>query len=120
MITIRRFEDLEVWKKAREITHLVYSVTRAKEFSQDWELRGQMRESSVSMMANIAEGFSRNSDKEFVRFLFIAKGSAAELQSHCYVALDENYIPQKTFNLLYEKIDHACRMASNLIKHLSQ
>ena len=120
MSTIRRFEDLEIWKKARELTSFVYSATRTVEFYRDRELRGQMRESSVSMMSNIAEGFCRNSDKEFIRFLFIAKSSGAELQSHSYVALDQKYITKQTFDILYESIDHVCRMASNLIKHLSQ
>ena len=70
-------------------------------------------------MANIAEGFSRKSDKEFSQFLFIAKSSAAELQSHAYVALDQGYIEEADFERLYDDLDHTSRMVSNLIKHLA-
>jgi four helix bundle protein len=69
-------------------------------------------------MANIAEGFSRKSNKEFSHFLFIAKSSAAELQSHAYVALDQGYIDKSDFSALYDSLDHSSRMISNLIKHL--
>jgi four helix bundle protein len=69
-------------------------------------------------MANIAEGFSRQSRKEFIQFLFIAKGSAAEIQSHMYVALDLTYIDQETFNVIYERADKVSRMLSNFIKYL--
>ena len=77
-----------------------------------------MRRASVSVMANIAEGFSRKSDKEFSQFLFIAKSSAAELQSHA-VALDQGYISELDFRKLHEGIDYSSRMLSNLIKHLA-
>jgi four helix bundle protein len=70
-------------------------------------------------MANVAEGFSRKSDKEFSQFLFIAKSSAAELQSHVYVALDQGYIEEADFERLYDDLDHTSRMVSNLIKHLA-
>jgi four helix bundle protein len=70
-------------------------------------------------MANVAEGFSRKSDKEFGQFLFIAKSSAAELQSHAYVAFDQGYISESDFKQLYDNLDHTSRMISNLIKHLT-
>lgn len=70
-------------------------------------------------MANIAEGFSRRGDKEFGQFLFIAKGSASELQSHAYIALDQGYVEKADFEVLYENLDHIARMLSRLIKHLS-
>ena len=113
---IRQFEELAVWKKARELTRLIYHVTG--DFRQDPYLKNQMRAAAVSLMSNIAEGFNRNSDREFVRFLFIAKSSAAEIQSQCYVALDQKYLPQIGFDRLYEVLDHESRMISNLIKHL--
>ena len=87
---------------------------------------GWMSKSKISkpdtppLMANIAEGFSRKSDKEFGQFLFIAKSSVADLQSHAYVALDQKFISEPEFKLLYAVIDHECRMVSNLIKHLSR
>ena len=120
MRTIRRFEELKVWKKARELAALVYTLTRSENFREDMNLSNQMRDCCVSVMANVAEGFSRNSDKEFRRFLFIAKGSGAELQSHSYVALDQKYLNLKDFEKLYENADHTCRMLSNLIKYLSK
>ena len=77
-----------------------------------------MRRAGVSIMANIAEGFSRKGDKEFGQFLFVAKSSAAEVQSHAYVALDQGYMTDTDFKGLYESLDHVSRMLSNLIKHL--
>lgn len=116
---ILRFEDLEVWQRARELTKSVYQLTARSEFSKDYGLRDQMRRASVSIMANIAEGFSRRGDKEFGQYLFIAKGSASELQSHAYVALDRGYVDRADFEGLYENLDHIARMLSKLIKHLS-
>lgn len=115
---ILRFEDLEVWQHARELTKSVYMLTARSEFSKDYGLWDQMRRASVSIMANIAEGFSRKGDKEFGQFIFVAKSSAAELQSHAYVALDQGYITEGDFKGLYEALDHVSRMRSNLIKHL--
>ena len=116
---ITRFEDLDVWQKARELTRLIYGFTANGKFSRDYGLRDQMRRASVSIMANIAEGFSRKSDREFSQFLYIAKSSASELQSHAYVAMDQKYISDSEFNHLYDGVDHASRMISNLIKHLT-
>jgi four helix bundle protein len=119
-MTINRFEDLEAWQKAREFARLVYRHTVNPRFARDYGLRDQMRRAAVSIMANIAEGFSRRSNKEFCQFLFIAKSSAAELQSHAYVALDQAYMEKADFEKLYDRLDHTSRMISNLIKHLSR
>ncbi len=116
---VSRFEDLDCWRQARELTRMTYELTRNSKFSKDYGLRDQMRWASVSIMANIAEGFSRKGDKEFGQFLFVAKSSAAELQSHAYVALDQGYIGEPEFRKLYEGLDHISRMTSNFIKHLS-
>jgi four helix bundle protein len=89
MNSAKRFEDLEVWKEARELTKLVYEITGNGKFKSDLRLRNQMRDAGVSIIANVAEGFSRRSDKEFRRFLLISKGSGSELQSHGYVSLDQ-------------------------------
>jgi four helix bundle protein len=115
---VTRFEELEVWQKARELAQVVYQLTADNHFSRDYGLRDQMRRAGVSIMANIAEGFSRKSTKEFSQFLFIAKSSAAELQSHAYVALDQAYIERSDFGKLYDNLDHTSRMISNLIKYL--
>jgi four helix bundle protein len=80
-MTIKRFEEIEAWQKARELARVVYQSTKDGQISRDYGLRDQMRRAGVSIMANIAEGFSRRSNKEFCQFLFIAKSSAAELQS---------------------------------------
>jgi len=91
-LKITRFEDLESWQQGRELTRMVYTVTNRTEFKKDLRLSGQIQAAATSTMANCAEGFIRRSDKEFIQFLFIAMSSAAEVQSHLYVALDQGYI----------------------------
>jgi four helix bundle protein len=104
MGTFKRFEDIHAWKKAREVTKEVYQVTKNNEFSRDFGLRDQVRRASVSIMANIAEGFGRKSNKDFAHFLVQSHGSAAEVQSHLYVALDLGYIEETQFSGLYENL----------------
>ena len=115
---IKRFEDLEVWQEARAIVQYVYRATSDHGYSRDFSLRDQVRRAVVSMMANIAEGFSRRSNREFVQYLFIAKASAAEVQSHFYVALDQGYVSQEQFRELYDRIDRYARQVSALITYL--
>src|ERR1043165_2581186 len=111
MATFKRFEDIQAWQKARQTARMVYEVTAEGRFSRDFALRDQIQRASVSIMANIAEGFGRHSDKEFANFLNMAHGSAAEVQSHLYVALDLKYIDQDTFSKLYKLLDEISRMA---------
>ena len=118
-MTITKFEEIEAWQKARDLARVVYQTTKDGQISRDYGLRDQMRRAGVSIMANIAEGFSRRSNREFCQFLFIAKSSASELQSHAYVALDQAYIGRADFEKLYDGLDHTSRMISNLIKYLS-
>jgi four helix bundle protein len=118
MPTFKRFEDIQAWQKAREVTSLVYSITRKGEFGRDFGLRDQIRRSSVSIMANIAEGFARRSDKDFANFLNISRSSTAEVQSHLYVALDQDYIDQADFEAVYNKLEEISRMIFALVKHL--
>ncbi len=95
---------------------MVYDAVKSdKGFSSDYKFREQIQSASVSIMSNIAEGFSRRSTREFTRFLFIAKGSAAEVQSQLYVALDQGYISQEKFNELYTKSGEVARLISGLI-----
>jgi four helix bundle protein len=94
---VRRFEDLIAWQKARELTKRVYEVTGNGRFVKDYGLRDQVRRSSVSIMANIAEGFERARQSEFHQFLSIAKSSCAELRSHLYVAHNAKYVDATTF-----------------------
>jgi len=116
---LTRFEDLECWKEARQIVNRVYCASRVNEFKRDFSLTDQIKRAAVSIMANIAEGFSRKGNKEFMQFLFIAKSSAAELQSHMYVALDQGYINKDEFEKIYEQADKVQRQVSNLIKYLN-
>ena len=100
MATFRSFVEIEAWQKARELTGLVYVATRSAGFSKDFALRDQVRRASISIMANIAEGFGRSGTVEFIQFLAVAKGSACEVISHVYVALDQGYVSQEEFDRL--------------------
>ena len=95
-MSIRRFEDIDAWKEARTLVKLVYLAIDLNElFRKDYRLVNQIQGAAVSAMSNIAEGFSRRSNKEFIQFLFISKSSVAEVQSQLYVALDQKYIDKK-------------------------
>ena len=118
MPTFKRFEDILAWQKAREVTELVYSITKIGDFSRDFGLRDQIRRSSVSIMANIAEGFSRRSDKDFANFLNISRSSTAEVQSHLYVALDQRYLDTEDFDSIYSKLEETSKMIFALARHL--
>jgi four helix bundle protein len=118
MSSIERFEDIVAWKKARELVHEIYTVTNDGKFGRDFGLKDQIRRAAVSIMLNTAEGFARKTNREFNRFLFIAHGSVAEVQSALYVALDQNYISESSFILLYEKCAEVSRILSGLIKYL--
>jgi four helix bundle protein len=114
----KSFEDIQAWQKARQLTRMIYEITAEGRLAKDYGLRDQIQRASVSIMANIAEGFGRHSDKEFANFLNIAHGSAAEVQSHLYVALDLKYIDQDAFSRLYKMLDEISRMMLALSHHL--
>jgi four helix bundle protein len=101
MTTIKNFEDLESWKKARELAGYVYELTRKENFARDFGLRDQIQRAAGSIMHNIAEGFDCGSDPEFVRFLKMARRSASEVQSELYLALDCQYITQEELKKAY-------------------
>ncbi len=116
---VERFEDLDCWKEARQLTHLVYeAIGQSSRWQKDLRLCGQIQGAAVSVMANIAEGFVRPSDKEFVQFLFVAMASAAEVQSHIYVAVDQGYLPNGAFDSIYAQAGKTGRIISGLIKYL--
>lgn len=119
MAAFKKFEEILAWQKARQATLKIYTETAKDDFGRDFELRGQIRRASVSIMANIAEGFGRRSDKEFAHFLNIAYASAYEVQSHLYVALDLTYLTTDTFDNLYGLLDEICRMIFVLRKSLN-
>jgi four helix bundle protein len=118
MAGFRRFEDIIAWQKARETTREIYIETTNGEFYKDFDLRSQIRRASISIMANIAEGFGRRTDKDFSNFLNIAHASAYEVQSHLYVVLDLAYIRAERFSVLYSNLDEICRMIYALGQHL--
>lgn len=115
---IERFEDILAWQEARKLTNEIYKLTKEEKLEKDFRLKGQLQAASVSIMSNIAEGFARKTNKEFIQFLFIAKGSSAEVQSLLYVLLDQNYIKEEFFSGIYGLLDKISRMLSNLIKYL--
>ena len=118
MAVFKRFEEIQAWQKSRYITKSIYEITSQGIFSKDFGLRDQIRRSGVSIMANIAEGHGRRSDKEFANFLNIAHGSVAETQSHLYIAVDLGYLKQEEFNKLYSLLDEISRMVMGLSQHL--
>ena len=118
MAGFKKFEEIMAWQKARKTTKRIYEITLDTKFAKDFGLRDQIRRSCVSIMANIAEGQGRNSDKEFANFLNIAHGSIAETQSHLYIALDLSYLNQNDFDEIYNLLDEVARMTMSLMKHL--
>jgi four helix bundle protein len=119
-VTITRFEEIKSWQEARSLTSAIYVATREGDFSRDYCLRDQVRRASVSIMANIAEGFGRSSRREFAQFLGIANGSALEVQSHLYVARDLGYIDAAQFEALMEKAHAVSRLIGGMINHLNK
>jgi four helix bundle protein len=120
-VKIDRFEDIKAWQEARKLVKMVYSATKSCEkFSRDYRFKDQITAAAISIMSNISEGFSRRYNKELIQFLFIAKGSTSEIQSHLYVALDQGYINKNQFNEIYEQGDKVARLVSNFITYLLQ
>ena len=115
---IKKFEEIEAWKKSRELSKAIYKVSASDKFSKDWELRDQIRRAALSIMSNIAEGFDSSSKIEFSRFLGISRRSASEVQSQLYVALDQGYIEQNDFELLYKESEEIRKMLMGFIKYL--
>ena len=97
MATFKNFTDIDAWQRARALTNAIYVVSKNGSFSKYFGLRDQMRRASVSIMANMAEGFGRSGSAEFQQYLAIAKGSTCEVVSHLYVALDQGYITRREF-----------------------
>jgi four helix bundle protein len=120
MPTILKFEDIEAWQTARELTRLVYDLSRHGEFARDFGLRDQMRRSAVSIMSNIAEGFESRTQPLFIDYLGRAKASAGELQAQIYVANDSKYLNQTEFSQLFEFCDKCSRQIARFIQYLVQ
>ena len=120
MAKIERFEDLISWQKARELNRLIYQVSKKGAFAKDFGLRDQMRRASVSIMSNIAEGFERGGDREFIQYLSIAKGSCGEVRAQLYAALDEAYLDATKFKALSDHSIEVSRLISGFMSYLRQ
>ena len=117
-MAIERFEDIEGWQMARELTRQVYAATREPGFSKDWGLKDQITRAAGSSMHNVAEGFDAGSHAEFARFLGYAQRSCTEVQSELYVALDQGYISQEEFAGIYKQAQNAKQKIGGFIKYL--
>ena len=114
----KTFEDLKVWQDTRAFVKSIYELSASESFKKDYGLKDQIQRAAVSIMNNIAEGFERNNNKEFVVFLKYSKGSAGEIRSMLYVALDLNYISKITFYEYYTNVIKIITQISNFIKYL--
>ncbi len=120
MTTIVRFEDIDAWQTARELTGLVYKLTRSGEFARDFGLRDQMQRASVSIMSNIAEGFENRTNLLFRDYLGRAKASSGELRAQLYIAIDTGYLNDNDFSQVFELCDKCSRQISRFIQYLAQ
>ena len=118
MATIKRFEDLEVWQKARTLCQVIFELSQKGTFSKDFELRNQISRSSGSTMDNIAEGFERGGNREFIQFLGYSKGSVGEVRSQLYRAMDRKHISKTEFEETYAQADEIGKMINGLIRYL--
>ena len=116
---LNSFEEIISWQKARELNSIIYSLTNFNNaFSKDYGLRDQIRRSSISISSNIAEGFERETTKEFIRFLYIAKASAGEFRSQLYLAFDLKYISLNEFEEIKLMVNEISKLLSGFIKYL--
>ena len=116
---INSFEDLKIWQKAKELCNDIHQLTQEDRFAKDYSLKNQINSSSGSIMDNVAEGFGRKGNAEFINFLTYANGSSLECKSQLYRALERNYITAEKQSELFELIDEITKMITSLIKYLS-
>ncbi len=117
---IKRFEDLDIWKASIEITKEIYDMTARKNFSVDFELKGQIKRSVISISSNIVEGFEKNNNNEFIRFLKISKGSSGEVRNQLYIALAVKYITEDEFIAVNKKLEDLAGQIGKFIVYLEQ
>ena len=117
---IQKFEELNIWKISLVITKNIYDLTAKGDFSKDYGLRDQIRRATVSISSNIVEGFEKNNNNEFVRFLKIAKGSSGEVRNQLYIALAINYISQEEFDNLNTKLENIANQIGGFIVYLQK
>lgn len=116
---IHKFEELQIWQDAIGITKLIYDVSATSKFSRDFGLRDQIRRAVVSITSNIVEGFEKNNNNEFIRFLRIAKGSAGEVRNQLHIALSVSYITQEEFDTLAAQLEKLSNQMGAFISYLS-
>lgn len=119
MAGISRFEDIQAWQTARQLTNMIYKFTAHPAFSKDFGLKDQIRRAAVSVMSNIAEGFESRTDAQFINYLGNAQASSGEVRSQLYIALDQDYIAPEQFREAYELTDKTSRQIANFIKYLT-
>lgn len=118
MATAKRFEDLEVWQKAKELTNVIYLLSSSGAFSRDFGLRDQIRRASVSIMSNIAEGFESQTQALFIQYLWRAKGSAGELRAQLYIAFEQDYITEVEFTSARSLAEVCSKQLARFIQYL--
>ncbi|WP_374174580.1 four helix bundle protein [Flavobacterium tructae] len=119
MSKFKSFEEINSWQKSRIFNKKIYLITENSNFKKDFDFVRQIRRASLSISSNIAEGFERNTDKEFVYFLYVAKASAGEVRSQLYSAFDLEYIIKEEFEMLLESVTEISKLLSGFIKYLS-
>lgn len=120
MSLVKRFEDLDVWVAAKDASVMIYKITENESLRKDFGLKDQIRRASISIISNIAEGFERNGNKEFIQFLSIAKGSAGEVRAQLYIIKELEFINEEEFTLLNEKVTQVSKMLFGFINYLKQ
>ena len=118
MARIERFEEIEAWQSARELTRMVYAASRRGRFANDFRFCSQIQAAAVSVMSNIAEGFESQSNKMFISYLYRAKASAGEVRSQLYMALDQEYVTQSEFDALYAQATKTSKQTAGFIRYL--
>ena len=120
MATRKKFEDIEAWQKGRQLKLEVYRFSKRGDFIKDFALREQIRRAAISVTANIAEGFERDGNREFIQFLSNSKGSCGEVQDHLYTALDEQYITKDEFERLYAQAAQVGGLIGEFMNYLKR
>ena len=115
---ITRFEDLTIWKLSLKVTRLIYDLTSQNKFVKDFGLKSQIQRAIVSVSSNIVEGFEKNNNNEFIRYLKIAKGSIGEVRNQLYISRDINYINDKEFNYLNDLLLDLSNQIGKFISYL--
>ena len=120
MSTYQRFTEMEIWKESKSLVKKVYTTTTIGPFSRDWALKDQIRRASISIPCNIAEGFERGGNKEFIQYLSYAKGSAGEVFTQLHIAFDLGYLHKEDFIRLEQQVTRISYMVGGFMKYLKR